>query len=304
MNAEAVKIGGTGSKPRNLPTERKGVYEGDGYRFYHRSCLEMPECGDDCLALTVTSPPYWNAIDYDLHAKQGGKAWHRQREYTEFGRSYKDWLDNIRKVFAEVYRCTIGGGFCAVVVGTILHKGRHYPAPFDLMRQMEEAGWWFHQDIIWNKVTGGVKRAGLFIQRPKTGYYYPNIMTEYILVFRKGEATRRGEKNALPIDEVFKRDIANNIWHIAPVPPRTIGHPCPYPDELARRLVLLYSQEGDEILDPFLGSGQTARAALQNKRRCVGYEIEERYIQLASGRLAERPSRKYQLLPKVEKQAV
>ena len=83
-----------------------------------------------------------------------------------------------------------------------------------------------------------------------------------------------------------------------------IDHPCPFPDELVRRLVLLYSQEGDEILDPFLGSGQTARGALQNNRKCVGYEIEPKYIELACQRLYEPPRRKHQLLPKVEKQVI
>ena len=101
-------------------------------------------------------------------------------------------------------------------------------------RLLRDIGWEFHQDIIWNKVTGGVKRAGLFIQRPQAGYYYPNIMTEYILVFRKPGEFRRGKKQALDIDDLFKRDIANNIWHIAPIPPRTIDHPCPFPEELVR----------------------------------------------------------------------
>jgi site-specific DNA-methyltransferase (adenine-specific) len=207
-------------------------------------------------------------------------------------------------VFTEVYRATIEGGFCAIVIGTILHKGKHYPAPFDLTTQLLSCGWNFHQDIIWNKVTGGVRRAGVFIQHPKPGYYYPNIMTEYILIFLKGKKPRYGTQNTLAIDDVFKRDIANNIWHIAPVPPKTIEHPCPFPDELVRRLVLLYSQEGDEILDPFLGSGQTARGALRFKRKCVGYDTEAKYLGLAHKRLYEAPQRKYQLLPKMEKQEV
>ena len=262
----------------------------------------MQQVADGSVALTVTSPPYWNAIDYDLHAESGMQVDHRQREYTEFGATYKEWLKNVSKIFKEVYRATAEGGYCCIVVGTILYKGKHYPAPYDLTTELMKLGWEFHQDIIWNKVTGGVKRAGVFIQHNKAGYYYPNIMTEYVIVFRKPGEKRRGAETALPIDEVFKKDIANNIWHIAPVPPKHINHPCPYPEELVRRLILLYSQKSDLVLDPFLGSGQTAKVALHHKRKVVGYDIEQKYIDLSIERLGEPASkRKYQLLPQMKK---
>ena len=278
---------------------------GDGYRFYCHSSLQMPECADDSIALTVTSPPYWNAIDYDIHANGDAEAWHREREYGAFGRTFEDYLDNIQRAFREVLRATLPGGFCAIVVGTILYKRRHYPAPMMITGRLLDIGWEFHQDIIWNKVTGGVKRAGSFIQHPKAGYYYPNIMTEYILVFRKPGAPRRGKKQTLEIDELFTRDIANNVWHVAPVPPNFIDHPCPYPEELVRRLALLYSQEDDEILDPFLGSGQTAIAALREKRRCVGYDIEPSYLRMAEEaiRAGAGGKRKYNLIPEWKKVA-
>lgn len=280
------------------------VFDGDGYRFYLQSSMKMPQCADNSVALTVTSPPYWNSIDYDIHANSDDDAWHRERNYTAFGESLDDYLKNIRKVFKEVYRVTTEGGFCAIVVGTVLHKGKHYPIPMLITEKMTALGWEFHQDIIWNKVTGGVKRAGSFIQHPKSGYYYPNIMTEYILVFRKPGATRRGKAKALDIDALFKRDIANNIWHIAPVPPRTIEHPCPYPEELARRLIVLYSDDGDEVLDPFLGSGQTAIAALRQGRRCVGFDVERSYLHLAERRTLTPPQqRKHHLIAKFEKVA-
>ena len=268
---------------------RKGIVEGPGFRFYCQSSLKMQQCADASVALTVTSPPYWNAIDYDVHARNGDAAWHRERRYKAFGDTYEDYLVNIAKAFKEVKRATLAGGFCAIVAGTILHKGRHYPTPMLITERMLGLGWEFHQDIVWNKVTGGVKRAGVFIQKPRAGYYYPNIMTEYILVFRKPGDPRRGRTKALDIDELFTRDIANNVWHIAPVPPNTIDHPCPFPEELARRLVVLYSDEGDEVLDPFLGSGQTALAAVKNERRCVGYDIEAGYLALARARIISPP---------------
>lgn len=277
-------------------------FAGGAYRFYGHSSTKMHEVEGGSIALTVTSPPYWNSIDYDIHANSGPDAWHRERQYTAFGESFEDYLDNISEVFREVLRVTADGGFCAIVIGTILHGGKHYPVPMLITERMQAIGWEFHQDIIWNKVTGGVLRAGSFIQHPRSGYYYPNIMTEYIMVFRKPGPARRGRVKALDIDELFTRDIANNIWHIAPVPPRTIKHPCPFPEELARRVILLYSDEGDTVLDPFLGSGQTALAAVRQRRNIVGYDIEPSYVRLAVERLGSPPPRRaFNLVPRFDK---
>ncbi len=285
-----------------MPTATGAEIVGDDYRFILQSSERMEQIGTGTVALTVTSPPYWNAIDYDVHAENGNGVWHREREYAAFGATFDEYLARIESVFSEVMRVTAPGGFCAIVVGTILHEGRHYPAPMMITARMMQIGWEFHQDIIWNKVTGGVTRAGIFIQHPKPGYYYPNIMTEYILVFRKSGAKRRGVSPSMQIDEVFKRDIANNVWHIAPVPPNAIDHPCPYPEELARRLVLLYSDVGDMVLDPFLGSGQTALAALRHGRRCIGYDIEPNYVRLAHHQVTiRRPARGFNLLPRFDK---
>ena len=287
---------------RRQLTRPGGGIQGSGYRFHCQSALDMPQCADTSIALTVTSPPYWNAIDYDIHSRRGRVAWYREREYHAFGETFEEYLDNISRVFGEVLKKTIEGGFCAIVVGTILHRRKHYPTPMFITERMVDIGWDFHQDIVWNKVTGGVKRAGVFIQHQKSGYYYPNIMTEYILIFRKPGEPRRGKKKALEIDELFKHDIANNIWHIAPVPPNTIDHPCPFPEELARRLIVLYSDEGDQILDPFLGSGQTALAAIRRGRTCIGYDIEEGYLKLAESRILNPPrKRKFNLIPRFER---
>lgn len=262
------------------------------YQFYCHSSEEMPELDDGSVALTVTSPPYWNSIDYDRHSRDSGQ-WYRTRQYREGFEEYEEYLDFCRRAFAEVLRVTKPGGFCAVVIGTVLFKSKHYPVPFDFTAQLEDIGWEFHQDIIWHKTTAGVRRAGLAIQKPYPGYFYPNIMTEYILVFRKpGEPIYKNndgprEDSEIPIDQVFTMDTANNVWHIAPVPPNVIDHPCPFPEEIPYRLIMLYSYKGDLILDPFLGSGQTSKVALALGRRIVGYDTVVGYIDLAKKRLDE-----------------
>ncbi len=271
-------------------------------QLYCQSSKSMQQVTDESIALTCTSPPYWNAIDYKAHAKGKDGEWYRDGEYKVLGNTFDDYLANLQSIFVEVKKKTLPGGFCAIVVGTVLDKGRHLPIPMLLTQQLLAVGWQFHQDIVWNKVTGGVKRAGSFIQSPLAGNYYPNIMTEYILVFRKEGDKRRGTEQEVEIDELFTRDIANNVWHIAPVPPRRINHPCPFPEEIARRLVLLYSLPGDTVLDPFMGSGQTAVAAKRTGRHCIGYDIENKYVLLARERVVTMPSkRSNNLIPQVRK---
>jgi DNA modification methylase len=262
----------------------------------------MPELADKSVALTVTSPPYWNAIDYDVHTNAPG-ANYRPRQDEE----YAAYLGFLRRCFGEVLRVHRDGSFCGVVIGTVLLNGVHTPLPFHFSSLMEEIGWRFHQDIVWYKCTGGVKRAGSTIQNPYPGNYYPNIMTEYILVFRapqqrsgggSGKHEKQGkahpsdtakqkEDSRISIDSVFTREIANNIWHIAPVPPGQYDHPCPFPEEIPYRLVQLYSCKGDLVLDPFAGIGTTLKVAERLGRAWVGYEIKEHYLDIALKRVQE-----------------
>ncbi len=261
--------------------------------IYEKSCEEMKEVRDDSVALTVTSPPYWNAIDYDIHASDKRQDY-RTRRYANGYSNYDDYLDWLIHIFGEIYRATKPGGICAVVIGTVLLDGDLYPVPFDFVSRMTKNRWLFYQDFIWHKCTAGVKRAGVSIQKPYPGYFYPNIMNEYILLFRKAgpkiyEKRLEEEKKQAryPINRLFTLDIANNIWHIAPVPPDVIDHPAPFPEEIPYRLISLYSYPDDLVLDPFLGSGQTTKVANHLGRHAIGYEIIPKYAQLARQRLKE-----------------
>jgi site-specific DNA-methyltransferase (adenine-specific) len=262
-------------------------------QIFPHSCEKMSEIPDDCVALTVTSPPYWNAIDYDIHSGDKEQNY-RTRTYSKGFSDYQEYLDWLEGIFQEVYRVTKPGGFCAIVIGTVLLAGKHFPVPFDLVSRLSIENWLFHQDIIWHKCTAGVKRAGVTIQKPYPGYYYPNIMNEYILVFRKpgqkiyqDRSQEEKSKAAYMIDSLFTLETANNIWHIAPVPPSTIEHPAPFPEEIPYRLITLYSYPGELILDPFTGSGQTLKVAHALGRKYYGYENIPNYVELALKRITE-----------------
>ena len=263
-------------------------------RLYNKSSECMSELADGEVSLTITSPPYWNAIDYDVHSTKGNGEWYRSRKYAVGFEGYSEYLSLMERIYREVFRVTKPGGFACTVIGTVLHEKSHIPLPFHFSQMLCDIGWDFHQDIIWHKCTAGVKRAGSVIQKRLPGYYYPNIMTEYILVHRKpGEpiyrtaSTDARHESKVEINKVFVSDTANNVWHVAPVPPGMIDHPCPFPEEIPFRLAALYSYAGDIILDPFLGSGQTAKVALALKRHVVGYDIQSKYIQMTAERVHE-----------------
>ena len=269
---------------------------------------DLSPLADGSVALTVTSPPYWNAIDYDIHAN-GKDEWYRTRSYSQGYKEYVDYLSWAEGVFGGLLLKTQPGGFCAVVVGTVLLNKEHYPLPFDFTAMMTRCGWAFHQDLIWHKVTGGVKRAGVFIQKPYPGYFYPNIMTEYILVFRRpGDPIYTGRTDIekasakVEIDDLFKKDLANTVWHIAPVPPGHLEHPCPFPEEIPLRLIRLYSFPGDLVFDPFVGSGQTTKVAKHLGRRFLGFDTEPKYVAYARQRLDEPLAvREHQLIAVFDK---
>lgn len=273
-------------------------------QLYAKSCERMDEVPDGAVDLVVTSPPYWNAIDYEQHVEDPS-AWYRTRK----GGPYEEYLDWLERCFREVRRVLKPGGFCAVVIGTVLFEGRHYPVPHHFTTLMtERLGFLFHDEITWHKVTGGVKRAGVTIQKPYPGYYYPNIMTESILIFRKPGPAVHQERNiqekeaaAFEIDDLFKREIANNVWHIAPVPPNHLPHPCPFPEEIPYRLIRMFSYPGDTILDPFMGIGTTAKVARALGRHYIGYDVQPAYIEIARRRLNEPLHLRQQLVAIFEK---
>jgi site-specific DNA-methyltransferase (adenine-specific) len=134
-------------------------------------------------------------------------------------------------------------------------------------------------------------------------------MTEYILIFRKpgptriyeGRSREEKEENRIELDSVTTRDVANNVWHVAPVPPRQLNHPCPFPEEIPYRIIRWYSYKGDLVLDPFCGIGTTLKVAASLGRQWVGYEIVEKYAALAEKRVREPLVLRKQLLVAYDK---
>jgi len=248
---------------------------------------KMPE---NTIQLTITSPPYRNAIDYDMHASGSGGYYRGKLKL-----STAEYLDDMTEIFGEkVYRVTKEGGYCCIVIANEVVNGTILPLPHMLLSRLVEpfGKWQLHEEIIWHKVTGGTNRYGSFVINPYPKYYRANIMHEFILILRKGDVSsgRTRRIDALPAThEEWTKEIANSVWHIAPVPPGYIDHPCPFPEEIPYRLMKLYSYEGDVVLDPFNGSGQTTKVAHHFGRRYLGMDVVGEYVQLAKMRIASEP---------------
>jgi len=242
------------------------------------------------VQLTITSPPYRNAIDYDMHASGKG-GYYRGKLNLDTA----DYLDDMENIFGDrVYRVTKEGGYCCIVIANEVVSGTIMPLPHMLLSRLVQpiGKWQLHEEIIWHKVTGGTNRYGSFVINPYPKYYRANIMHEFILILRKGDVNtgRIRRKETLPAThEEWTKEIANSVWHIAPVPPGYIDHPCPFPEEIPYRLMKLYSYENDVILDPFNGSGQTTKVAHHFGRRYIGIDLVREYVELAKLRIAREP---------------
>lgn len=238
----------------------------------------MPQIKEK-VALAVTSPPYHNAISYQSHIEDP-LANYRERENLGYASDYLSLLD---RVWKQVYLVLKPGGFLAINVGTVLDKGYQYPLPQDIISSLlaAEEPWEFTRSIFWNKVTAGVKRAGSVIKHQLPGYWYPNIMTEHIIIVRR-PGPPRAINSDVPIEWL------ENIWDLAPTPPRTIDHPAPFPEDLPHRLIRMLTDEGDLVLDPFNGSGTTTKAASHLGRESVGFDLSPEYTEYAKARLVEQ----------------
>ena len=247
------------------------------------------------VALTVTSPPYGNAINYSQHVKnlKSGKG----KDFRgNVGGNLEDYLDEMKAIFSEVKKVTMPGGFCCIVIADELSEGVLVPLPSLLISKLvdladEEEGWHLRDMIIWNKVTAGRSgagnRFGQFVKIPVPTRYRANIMHEYIIVLQKGKKARfllKDTEPKIPLNRAMKRQVALSVWDITPVPPNVIKHPAVFPEQIPWRLIHMYTQPGDVILDPMCGSGQTLKVANNLKRKYIGVDIRKAYTTLAKKR--------------------
>jgi site-specific DNA-methyltransferase (adenine-specific) len=241
----------------------------------------------ESIHLVVTSPPYWTLKEYEKNPDQLGEI-----------ADYEAFLEALDKVWRECARVLVPGGRICCVVGDVCiprrRDGRHYVMPLhaDIQVRARKNGLDCLTPILWQKIANGVTEAegngaGFYGKPYQPGAIVKNDV-EYILFMRKGGDYRTTSMLQRALSMLTKDEMKSWVrssWTDIRGESTRKGHPAPYPLELAERLIRLFSFAGDTILDPFLGTGSTALAALRTGRNSVGVEIEAKYFRIAMERL-------------------
>ncbi len=247
-------------------------------------CLErMKEIESGSVNLTVTSPPYDNLRSYNGNNDQWGE---------------EVW----KEVLQELYRVTFVGGVVVWVVGDATVKGSETGTSFKQALWAMECGFNLHDTMIYKKTGGGARGSNLC--------YWQNF--EYMFVFSKGRPSainlihdkvnvtagkrnsgvngrgRNGQKRYKVVTTTAKKGRRENVW-VIPAGNNTsddkTDHPAVFPESLAGDHILSWSNEGDIVLDPFMGSGTTGKMAKLMRRKFIGIEMDDKYFEIAKDRI-------------------
>jgi DNA modification methylase len=241
-------------------------------KIYNENCLDtMSKMEENFLDLIVTSPPYYNA-----------------REYSQYD-DVADYMSEMETVFTAAHRALKESRMLIVNISPVLvqresrsKQSYRIPLPYYYVPMLEKIGFEFLEDIIWVKPEGSAtNRNGGFYRHRKPVAYKPNIVTEYILVFKK--------KCNFLIDKVLKNDSLvlgdydrSNVWYFNPE--TNSEHPAPFPEILAEKCIKYYSYENDIVYDCFGGSGTTGIVAGKMNRNWILSEMKEEYVEIFNKR--------------------
>lgn len=255
------------TKGSQIPYEENPLPSSAEDRIFCKSSESMDELPDRSIHLMITSPPY-----------NVGKSYDQDLTLTEY-RSL------IKRVMNEVYRVLVPGGR---VCFNVANLGRRPYLPLDafITEDMLSLGFLMRGQIIWDKASSASSSTAWGTWRSPANPILRDIH-EYILVFSKTTYSRPlvdGRSSTIKRDEFL--EFTKSVWRFSAESAKKIGHPAPFPLELPRRCIELYTYSNEVVLDPFMGSGATAVAARKTKRRFVGYEIEKQYCDIANRRLS------------------
>lgn len=253
---------------------------------------KLDELPDESIHLVVTSPPYWTLKEYEPRDGQLGHV----ADYDEFNQS-------LAAVWEHCYRLLVPGGRLVINVGDVClprrKVGRHrvFPLHATIIEHCRSIGFDNLSPIIWNKITNARFEAGggSILGKP----YEPNGIVkndiEWILFQRKpgGYRSPNAATRAMSVIPSHRhQEWFKSVWTFGGASTRQ--HPAPYPEELATRLIRMFSFVGDVVLDPFSGTGTTSAAASRWGRDSIGIELEPKYHEMAVTRLQDLAQRSVQ----------
>jgi len=246
-------------------------------RIYRGDARDLSTLRDGEIGLVVTSPPYWQIKDYNAQHQIG------------YGQSLHEYLFDLAKVWKECFRVLKSGRRLCINIGDQFARSEVYgrykviPLHCEIVSMCQSLGFDYLGSIIWQKKTtlntsGGAVIMGSF-PHPPNGVV--ELDYEYILLFKKPGDTSKidieTKSRSILTKEEWKTYFAGH-WHFGGA--RQLVHEATFPDELPRRLIKMFSFVGETVLDPFLGSGTTAKVALELERSAVGFELNDDYMAL------------------------
>ena len=242
-------------------------YQNNKISIYNEDVLKRDLFSKNSFDLTVTSPPYNVGIEYNSNDDT--------INYDDYLQWSKEWLDNLLYWTKETGRLCLN-------IPLDTNKGGKKSVGSDITQIAKEVGWKYQTTIIWNE--GNISRRTAWGSWMSASAPYVIAPVELIVVFYKKE----WKKNYKGQNDISKQEFmewTNGIWTFNGESKKRIGHPAPFPRELPKRCIKLFSYVGDTIFDPFLGSGTTLIEAKLNNRIGVGLDISKEYCKLAKNRI-------------------
>ena len=247
----------------------KPYFKGESIVIYKDDILKIGSIPDNSVDLIITSPPYNVDIHYNSHADN---------------LTYDDYLEFTRKWIKKCFDLAKNEGRFLLNIPLDKNKGGQKSVGADITKIAKDVGWKYHSTIIWNE--GNISRRTAWGSFMSASAPYVIAPVELILVLYKDSWKKTGLSRENDITKQEFMDWTNGIWTFKGQSKKGAGgHPAPFPIELPRRCIKLFSFIGDTVLDPFLGSGSTLIASYLNKRKGIGIDIDKEYCDLAINRL-------------------